>query len=110
MKRFGPLTALNNTLPNALTCPAGHKYEVIDLWLGGAGGVGGNWGWFFQPASGGSVFLEIMVGDPAAFYTRHVGYNGVVLLPGEGLLCTVFQVDGSPFTYMGTYIDIDFGP
>lgn len=95
-----------NALWEALVCPEGHKYEVLEVnvAVGGTANrqvVQGVW------ADPNFYLAQSVLGTPA-FGSVMTVHNAVVVYPGEAYWVQVAGSGATPWDAMLTYIDVDY--
>lgn len=105
MHRTPITTVPDSTLVALLTCPAGHKYEV--LWLAGSGNGAQPTSFIVastQDAAG--QYLAVVINDTAPWYSKQFSWPSIVLLPGDNLAVETIHAGGVAGTWQVTYIDV----
>lgn len=107
MERTVVTDLLANTTVTLLTCPAGHKYELVDSFATNQATPGRLLGLTLVTAGAELDIGVFVVTTIAGQQTIHESYEGVVLYEGDKLDASNFLV-ASTSRWMLTYIDVDF--
>jgi hypothetical protein len=104
MKRAGPVAFGPAAITVLLTCPAGHKYEVIYGIVQGGVAANSFFG-FLLHAAGGYTWAAVEANPPQGNTTQPFG--PVVVLPGEEFAAYGSHgVGGTALQAWCTYIDV----
>lgn len=105
MKRIAPIGCADSALVDVLTAPAGHKYEVLELFALGSGTTGTSYAWYYHPPAG-YFFAAVQLAMPAADWLRRDSFQALVLEPGDKLTFFGAHTPAAFATVYGTYIDV----
>lgn len=98
-----PATA-GNVVVNALTVPAGHKYEVLETFIG-TGGGGPNTAYVAVATAAGLVGISTQ-GGLASGAIHRVTSNALLLLVGDVMQLGVFKAGANAWTALIVYMDV----
>jgi hypothetical protein len=107
LERTSPLFVPGGTSLLLLTCPTGHKYEVIDSWASGDTVAGRIVPILLTTAAAATAFIDDWP-TAAGFQVQHQTYNAVVMYPGDTLTGFALGAGFAGSAFMLSYVDVDY--
>jgi len=107
LERAGPSAYADSVVADVITCPLGHKYEVLGIWMLGPG-TNGSTTAIYLHVTAGYVFAALDLGGPDPFYLRRYEMNNLVLYEGESLSVVAYNAPAAAYSVYLDYIDVDY--